>query len=497
MSLQGPLEWFTASAANMESGRLARETRVPSYSYQCLTGQGDHRDGLVVATSRESASAQLEARGWRVLVLQATTAEATPAGGWRTLPESPRPPEPRRVEAAAPAAIDEEDEAVRALLRADDGYATRKMPRPKSLSTPTRKLKTPRTVVLDPSEQPPRVPDRQVGLFTMYLSMMLNAGFTYTRSLAALCEFDDLRIAQLSKAMLRCVEAGMPVSGAVAAMPHVFEPCYVVMVRLGERTGRMTETLRELAMWLNQREDRRSRLLSALAYPAFILLASFVMVAMLVYWMLPKYVAMFAETGTGLPALTQTLMLASRSPLLLAVPLAVVLTLVGIWTAAPRSPRCRRLVEWAQYDSPLIGPLFRQSMVSAVCRNLGMLLDCGVSTLDALSALRNPTTGWRTMDDALASIGEQLRAGSTLTDAMESTNLFPPAVLGSVRAGEQSGCVEDMMRRAAYMIEQAVEMRTDALLKVIEPAVMLGMGIVVGFIVLAAFLPVFKLMQTL
>lgn len=343
----------------------------------------------------------------------------------------------------------------------------------------------------------PRLSGRPLTLLTLQLDVMLNSGFSYTRTLHALMASEDLKVAQVARRLHQAVEAGCPISAAMASMPHVFCPFYVMMVRLGEKSGSVPQALHDLTDWLKEQEGRKNRIASGLMYPAFVLAACTAMVALLVYYMLPQYMTILTDSGAKIPLLTRTLMSISGSPWLLVIPVSLIGGAIALGAAAPHHEPSRRFVERLQYDAPLLRTLFRDTLVASVCRNLAMLMQAGVTTLDAMRTIRTPSTGWSEMDKAIRASEEVVKNGMPLAAALEAGGLFPKFVISSARSGEKSARVPDMLGRAASILDQRVEVRLDSAIKMLEPLIMLVMGIIVAIIVLAAFLPIFELIQTL
>lgn len=423
---------------------------MPSYTYQCVTDEGSQRDGVVIAVTLSQARQQLEERGWRVLELtQMSSGQAV-------------------VEVRSAKGSD----ALREALADADALTTR--PLPTELDT---------------------LPLRSLSMFMMHLGLLITAGFSFARSLTVLSESQDLEASRIAGSLLRGVESGLPLSVAMARHPAVFTPSIVLLMRFGERSGRVPEVLQKLADALRKQEERRNRLTSMLMYPLCVLVATIAMLAFLVYSMLPGYVKLFAESGATMPALTANLLALSANPLPIVLGTAGLAGFVGVFLAAPRSHLCHRIAERLKYRGPVRG-MFRISLVATLCQNLAMLTGSGVAVVDALNAICEGGTGWSEADRMLRQALAQVRNGLSLSSALGTWPLFPQVMVGAVATGETTGHFPEMLRLVAGLFEEQVDHRVDQLGRALEPMVLLLMGVGVAFVVLAAFLPVFQLARS-
>lgn len=406
---------------------------MPTFSYHCVARDGSYRDGHVGAASRDEATRQLESRGWTILELVA---------------REPEPPAP--VSRAEPVAV----------------------PLP-----PPRK---------SADDYDVRLPLRALTIFTVQLDVMLTAGFSYARALQVLTDSEDLETARVANILYDSVCSGFKMSAAMTRMSAAFSAFYVQMIRIGETSGNMGEVLHRLSALLRRQEDRANRIKSALTYPGFLFVACVCMLAFLIYWMLPGYVSVFSETGAPLPPVTKVLVAVTRSPL----PGIVLGALIALpflaWIGAALSPRASHHVGEALRRVPLVSAWLRADATASACRNLGTMMEAGVGVVDALQSLSG-------LDEVLS----RLKNGATLAGAMEQSGLFPRFVGIWVASGVESGKVPQMLIRAAEMMEERQEDRLERGIRVLEPCMMMGMGLVVGLVVLAAFLPVFELVKVL
>lgn len=420
---------------------------MPSFAYHCVSEEGVQRDGVVVAASLPLARQQLEGRGWRVLTLSPLSS-------------------PSATSSERPAVT---EGAMREVLVDADALVARSLPSERdTLST------------------------RVVAMFLSHLGLLIASGFSFSRSLALLAESDDLDASRLAGSLLLQLESGTSLSLAMSRHPAVFSPSAILLVNIGERTGRVPQILEMLSIAMRRQEERRGRFVGVLVYPACVLTTTAAMMLFLVYYMLPRYVHLFTSTGNKLPALTASLLILSANPMPIAFVGGVVAGFVAVFSAAPRSPLCNRIVERVKFRGPARG-LFHASLLATLCQNLALLTGSGVTLLDAMKAVCDGGTGWSEADQALREALTRVRSGLTLSAALALWPVFPQMLVGAVTAGETSGRLPEMLTLVGGIIEEQVEHRVEQLGRALEPLMLLIMGVGVAFVVLAAFLPVFQL----
>lgn len=432
------------------------------FLYQAVDRSGRPKDGLLLAVSPEEARRLLEERQLKVLLLKPAD-----SGAVQTSEPAPAP-----VAAPAPSA-----------------------PTPQR---PTVARAAPRARETTP-EASPRLSLRQLNLLAIQLSVMMNAGLSYFRALSALAEAEDLTTAHVANQLAQKIHDGYSLSRAMASMPGTFDNFFVRMVKVGETTGNMHQVLAMLTEALTRQEKQRSRVMGALAYPAFILAASGLMVAFLVYYMLPGYLTLFTQTGVETPFFTRALIALSRSPLPL-VGLGLPLGALGLlYLSAPRLEASRRALDYLRFHTPGLKIWFRKALLIRVCRNLALMTSTGIGLMDGLQILTSPTTGFPAMDAALLSTRDHIANGASLADSLaaQSAEVIPRFLVQAVEGGEAVGKVPHFLDKWADMLEEDLDYTIDSFIQMLEPLMLLAMGFIVGFIVLAAFMPVFTLIQTL
>lgn len=334
-------------------------------------------------------------------------------------------------------------------------------------------------------------------LATRQLATLLQAGLPLDEALAALAEGAGARLRPLALALRARVMEGASLSVAMAQFPGHFDALYQATVAAGERSGRLDAALLRLAGHLEQRDAMRHQLLAALAYPLLLVVVAMAVVAGLMAYVVPELVAVFVRSGQALPWPTRALVAMSdglRSHGGWTLPAGVAL-LAGLAFAWPR-PAFRRWREARWLALPGLGRWLRAREAARYARTLATMLASAVPLLDALAlAARTVRNGvWRQALDAAAA---RVREGVPLANALAAVPGFPPVALRLVASGERAGRLDALLDEAAAQLERELAFGATLAMAMLGPAVILLVGGLVLFIVLAILLPVFDMNQLL
>lgn len=319
-----------------------------------------------------------------------------------------------------------------------------------------------------------------------YLSTLLEAGFPLDRALGTvrgLVGRED--VAEALAEVRRSVRSGDTLSDALEGRDDVFPRLAVGMVGAGERGGRLADALGRLARHLEREEELRSRVVSALLYPALMAGVGGTALLVLVFYVLPKFVGILEEAGASLP--TSTAMLLGATDFLGRwwLPLTVgVLALGGAAAAWARSERGRARLSATMLRLPVLGPLRRRMAAVRFGRSLGQLLESGLPIVPALDAAASSLADPAAASEVEAARG-RVRAGRGLADALRQGHAFPPLFLRMTELGEEGGRLPEMLGRAADVAEEELERRLERLVRLVEPAMVVLFGLVVGFVALS------------
>ena len=338
----------------------------------------------------------------------------------------------------------------------------------------------------------------QLVVSTRQLATLVKAGMPLLRALRTVS--DQLEPGVLRQVFARVasdVEAGVKLSEALARYPRCFPPFYVNMIRAGEVGGLLDEILRRLAELMEKQRRIRDRVRSALMYPAFVMFAAVSILAILMAFVVPTFLGMFAELGSALPLPTRILIAISnvvrQGWWMVAL---VACGLFALVQAALRTPAGKRQLDRTLLALPVFGSLLQRLLIARFSRTFGTLLSSGVPILGALETVR-ATVSNAVLDDALQAIERSLKTGESLARPIELSGVFPPLVSRMVALGEETGQLDRMLVQLADTYEEEVDISLSGLTQLLEPLLIVAVGGVVGFIVIAMFLPLLSLTKIL
>lgn len=329
---------------------------------------------------------------------------------------------------------------------------------------------------------------------TRQLATLLSAGLPLMDALSVLVEQENSPGLKAALSSVRDdMREGSSLADALRSNPKAFSPLYINMVSAGEASGTLELTLERLADFLEEQVRSRGRLLAALAYPALMTIIGMGVLFFLFSFVLPKVVGMFEDMKRQLPLITLLL-------------LRVVDFISGYWwliiisVAAGiyylkrhlSTPAGRERLDALMLKAPVFGSLIKMIAVSRFARTLGILLQNGVPALTALDIVKN-VVGNTVLAAAIQKARESVREGESIADPLRRSGLFPPVVVQMAAVGEKSGELEKMLLKVSDSLDRAVESRITALMSLIEPVIILVMGAVIGFIVIAILLPILQM----
>lgn len=342
-----------------------------------------------------------------------------------------------------------------------------------------------------------RIPQKALVAFTRNLAVMLNARLPLVqalRTVASQCK--HRRLAQVLDEVRRSVQGGRSLSASLAQHQTVFPPLYVPLTRMGEVAGILDKVLLRLADHAEKTAALRRKIGLALVYPGVILCVALGATVFLLTTIVPTFADMFAEFGAELPGPTQFILSVSA-----AITEHAFSTLLGLAVAlggmllALRIPRVRYLWDRYKLKIPFFGSLLHRSLIARFCRTLGTLLDSGVRLVDALTLL-GQAAGNRYAEKEIGEILKRVRRGSGLYHPLkEQTTLFSPMVVQMIAVGEETAELDTMLLHAANHYEKEVDGLVESLSSVIEPVLIVAIGLLLGGILIAMYLPMFEMMH--
>ena len=339
-----------------------------------------------------------------------------------------------------------------------------------------------------------RVKLRELSIMTRQLSTMISAGMTILRALNVLeSQTEGKLLRETLVAVRKDVEAGLPLSDALERHPKVFGPLFASMIRAGETGGMLEESLMRIADQLEKEDALRRQVKAAMVYPAVVItFASIVMLA-LVAFIVPVFAKIFEEFDGELPALTQ--LTVGASDFLTGrwyVCIAVFGTVVWSFFAWKKSSWGRPQWDRFRLRVPLkIGDTVQKIALARWSRTFSALISSGVPILSAIE-ITGKTAGNAMVERAMADVTESVKRGGTIAAPLKDVPVFPAMVVDMIAVGEETGALDTMLTKIADFYEMEVEAAVKAITSILEPAMIIIVGGMVGFIVISMYLPMFK-----
>ena len=342
------------------------------------------------------------------------------------------------------------------------------------------------------------VKTRDVVIFTRQFATMINAGLPLVQSLSILAQQTENKILKdITKAVVYDVEAGNTLADALAKHPKAFTGLYVNMVAAGEAGGILDTILLRLATFLEKNDALVRKVKGALVYPAVIITVAIIAVAVLLIFVIPTFSSMFASVNMELPLPTRVVISASDILTrfwwaIIGGAIALVLGIRSYYS----TPDGRKNIDGMLLKAPVLGDLLRKSAVSRFTRTLGTLISSGVSILDGLE-ITAKTAGNRVVHDAVMQSRQSIAGGETIAGPLQTSGVFPPMVISMISVGEQTGGLDEMLTKIADFYDAEVDVAVSALLSLMEPVMIVVLGVIVGGMVVAMYLPIFDMVNAI
>jgi type IV pilus assembly protein PilC len=334
--------------------------------------------------------------------------------------------------------------------------------------------------------------------FTYQLAAMLNAGLPIVRSLTVLEEeMSEAYFREVIRAVRSELEGGSSFGAALGKFPRVFNRLYTNLVVAGEQSGNLDDVLKRLAQYMDNMLRLLRKIRGALAYPAVLVLVTIAVVTLLMVKVIPVFEDVYGSAGVDLPGPTMVVIAISRFLRLNLLAIfggLAVLAVAANWFY--RTPAGRKVVHRLSLRIPIIGELIRKNLLARVGRTLSVLVASGVPMLTALGLVRQ-AAGNVLIEEALANSAKQIERGESLSAALRSSGSFSGMFIQMVSAGEETGKLPEMLSNVADFYENEVNVMADMLSTLLEPIFIVGVGATIGAIVVAMYLPIFRLGKVL
>jgi len=342
-----------------------------------------------------------------------------------------------------------------------------------------------------------RVKDKDIIIFTKQFATMIDGGLPLVQALDVFSrQTANKTLAKTITDVKTSVEGGSTYADALKRHPRVFSELYANMVAAGEAGGALNTVLNRLAQYIEKTMKLKKKVKGAMIYPSFIIGAAVIVVAIIMVLVVPTFATMYAQLGGVLPLPTRITVgisnfLGGIGGLLI---LGSIITLVVFIIKFRMTERGKRLTDTLLLKLPVFGELFRKVAIAKFTSTLGTLVGSGISILDGLK-IAAKTAGNKVIEKAVLQTREDVTVGTTIAEPLVKSGVFPAMVTEMISVGESVGALETMLNKVADFYEEEVDRAAANLTSMIEPALMVFLGVTIGFIVISMYLPIFRLIQ--
>jgi len=339
-----------------------------------------------------------------------------------------------------------------------------------------------------------KVNRRSIAIFTRQLATMIDAGLPLVQSLDILSSQQDHKVFKnIIREIREDVEGGSTFAGALKKHPSTFDDLYTNLVVAGEEGGILDNILNRLSNYIEKAEALRKKVKSAMIYPAIIVSVAILVVIILMIFVIPVFETMFKSAGQSLPLPTLIVLTMSKivkKYIVIIIPAAILF--VFLFRKFYKTDAGKTLIDRLILKVPVFGMLLKKVAVARFARTLGTLVSSGVPILDGLLIV-SKTAGNRTIETAIMSARASIREGETIAEPLGRGGIFPPMVIQMISVGESTGALDSMLSKIADFYDDEVDVAVSNLTSLLEPFLMVFLGVVIGGVVIAMYLPIFQM----
>ncbi len=340
-----------------------------------------------------------------------------------------------------------------------------------------------------------KVGDKDLAVFTRQFSTMFSAGIPIVQGIDILAtQIENKTLGAILSQIKTDVETGVTLADALRKHPNIFDDLYVNLVAAGEAGGVLDTVLMRLAIHIEKTMKLKKKVKGAMIYPAIVTSVAALVVAIIMVWVIPIFSKIFSEMGVALPAPTRIVIgmsnfLAGAGGVII---LIGIISFIFAVRKYRKTDRGRKDTDKFLLRMPVMGDLFRKVAVARFTRTLGTLISSGVPILDGLDICAK-SAGNRVVEDIVMGVKKEVASGKTLTEPLSKSDVFPPMVVQMINVGESTGALDQMLSKIADFYDDEVDNAVTNLTTMLEPLMMVFLGTTIGFIVVALYLPIFKM----
>ncbi|MDX6275836.1 MAG: type pilus assembly protein PilC [Frankiales bacterium] len=335
---------------------------------------------------------------------------------------------------------------------------------------------------------------KDLAIMSRQFATMINSGLSLLRALSILAEqTENKELARVLGLVRADVEVGNALSASLAKHPQIFPALMVNMTKAGEVGGFLDSTMLQIAANYEAEVRLRGKIKAAMTYPTVVFVMAILAVIGMLLFIVPVFAGLFKDLGGTLPAPTR-LLVAASNVLKFGFPFLIVGAIVGfaVWKKVKHTEKVRNFVDPMKLKVPVFGPLFQKVAIARFARNLGTMLHSGVPILQSLDIVAD-TTGNVVLAHAIRDVQDSVRQGESITAPLSKHSVFPPMVVQMMAVGEDTGALDSMLAKISEFYDQEVEATTEALTALIEPLMIAFLGGIIGSMIVALYMPIFKI----
>ena len=345
--------------------------------------------------------------------------------------------------------------------------------------------------------QTKKITPKDIAVFSRQMATMMSSGVPLVQSFEIIGRgHDNPSMQTLIMTIKADVEGGSSLSEALAKHPRYFDELYCNLVRAGETAGILETLLHKIALYKEKVEAIKGKIKKAMFYPTAVIVAAFIVTTILLYYVVPQFQQLFSSFGADLPALT--MMVINMSKFTQAYWWLLILIIGGaifsFVEAKKRSPKFNHFLDRMTLQFPILGPIINKAAIARYARTLATMFAAGVPLVEAMTTVAG-AAGNIVYSNAILKMRDDVATGITLQMAMRQSGLFPNMVVQMVAIGEEAGSLDAMLSKVADFYEEEVDNAVDGLSSLMEPLIMAFLGVIIGGLVIAMYLPIFKMGQ--
>ena len=358
-----------------------------------------------------------------------------------------------------------------------------------------KKLKPkPKDIFANVSFMQPKITSKDIVIFTRQFSTMIDAGLPIVQGLTILAEqSENSTFKVVLKAIVSDVEGGLSLAEAMEKHPKVFDKLFVHLIAAGEVGGILDVILQRLATYIEKAQKLKSQIKGAMTYPAVVVAVAIVVISIILIFVIPVFEEMFKDFGAALPVPTQIVVDMSRfikGNILYMV--GAFIALVFLFKTYKKTKSGAKTIDALLLKLPVIGQLLKKAAVARFTRTLGTMISSGVPIISAMEIVAK-TSGNAILEEIILEVRSSIAEGQTIAEPLSENDIFPRMVIQMISVGEATGALDTMLSKIADFYEDEVDAAVDALTAMLEPLLMVGLGGIVGGLVIAMYLPIFKM----